>query len=110
MAGERYKMIPNEVKQYVKGMYGKPTVPIKEDIVKMIIGDEAVIDCRPADLLEPVLDENRKKIAKFIMDEEDVLSYTLFPQPAMEYFKYREAQQNKIDEDLLNDEDVVYPI
>jgi oxaloacetate decarboxylase alpha subunit len=110
MAGERYKMIPNEVKQYVKGMYGKPTVPIKEDIVKMIIGDEEVIDCRPADLLEPVLDENRKKISKFIMDEEDVLSYTLFPNPAMEYFKYREAQQNKIDEDLLNDEDVVYPI
>jgi len=110
MAGERYKMIPNEVKQYVKGMYGKPTVPIKEDIVKMIIGDEEVIDCRPADLLEPVLDKNRKKIAKYIMDEEDVLSYTLFPNPAMEYFKYREAQQNKIDEDLLNDEDVVYPI
>lgn len=110
MAGERYKMIPNEVKQYVKGMYGRPTVPIKEDIVKMIIGDEEVIDCRPADLLEPVLDKNRKKIAKYIMDEEDVLSYTLFPIPAMEYFKYREAQQNKIDEDLLNDEDVVYPI
>ena len=110
MSGERYKMIPNEVKQYVKGMYGKPTVPIKEDIVKMIIGDEEVIDCRPADLLEPVLDQNRKKIAKYIIDEEDVLSYTLFPQPAMEYFKYREAQQNKIDEDLLNDEDVVYPI
>lgn len=110
IAGERYKMIPNEVKQYVKGMYGKPTVPIKEDIVKMIIGDEEVIDCRPADLLAPVLDENRKKIAKYIMDEEDVLSYTLFPNPAMEYFKYREAQQNKIDEELLNDEDVVYPI
>lgn len=110
MAGERYKMIPNEVKQYVKGMYGKPTVPIEEDIVKMIIGDEEVIDCRPADLLEPVLDKNREKIAKYIMDEEDVLSYTLFPQPAMEYFKYREAQQNKIDEDLVNDEDVVYPI
>jgi oxaloacetate decarboxylase alpha subunit len=110
IAGERYKMIPNEVKQYVKGMYGKPTVPIKEDVVKMIIGDEEVIDCRPADLLEPVLDENRKKITKYIMDEEDVLSYTLFPKPAMDYFKYREAQQNKIDEDLLNDEDVVYPI
>ena len=110
IAGERYKMIPNEVKQYVKGMYGKPTVPIKDDIVKLIIGDEEVIDCRPADLLEPVLDENRKKISKYIMDEEDVLSYTLFPKPAMDYFKYREAQQDKIDEDLLDEEDVVYPI
>jgi oxaloacetate decarboxylase alpha subunit len=110
ISGERYKMIPKEVKQYVKGMYGKPTIPIKEDIIKMIIGDEEVIDCRPADLLEPVLDKNRKKISKYIMDEEDVLSYTLFPIPAMKYFKYREAQQNKIDEDLLNDEDVVYPI
>jgi len=110
MAGERYKMIPKEVKQYVKGMYGKPTVPIEKAIVKLIIGDEEVITCRPADLLEPVLDKNRKKIAKYLIDEEDVLSYTLFPKPAMDYFEYREAKQNKIDETLLNDEDVVYPI
>jgi len=103
-------MIPKEVKQYVKGMYGKPTVPIEKAIVKLIIGDEEVITCRPADLLEPVLDKNRKKIAKYLIDEEDVLSYTLFPKPAMDYFEYREAKQNKIDETLLNDEDVVYPI
>lgn len=110
ISGERYKMIPNEVKQYVKGMYGKPTVPIEDDIVKLIIGDEEIISCRPADLLEPVLDKNRKKISKYIMDEEDVLSYTLFPKPAMDYFEFREAKENMIDETLLNDEDVVYPI
>ncbi len=110
MTGERYKMIPNEVKQYVKGMYGKPTIPIEADFVKKIIGDEEVITCRPADLLEPVLDKNRKEIAKYIMDEEDVLTYTLFPKPALDYFKYREAKVNKIDESLLNEEDVVYPI
>lgn len=110
LAGERYKMVPNEVKQYVKGMYGRPTVPMDEEFIKQIIGDEEVITCRPADLLEPVLDKNRKEIADYIIEEEDVLSYTLFPQPAMEYFKYREAQMNKIDESVLNDEDVVYPI
>jgi oxaloacetate decarboxylase alpha subunit len=110
LMGERYKMIPNEIKQYVKGMYGKPTIPIEKDFIKMIIGDEEVITCRPADLLEPVLDKNRKEIAKYIMDEEDVLSYTLFPKPALDYFKYREAKLLKIDESLLNEEDVVYPI
>ena len=110
IAGARYKMIPNEVKQYVKGMYGKPTIPIEEEFVRKIIGEEEVITCRPADLLEPVLDKNRKEIAKYIMDEEDVLSYTLFPKPALDYFKYREAKINRIDESLLNEEDVVYPI
>lgn len=110
VAGERYKMVPNEVKQYVKGMYGKPTVPIDEEFVKKIIGDEEVITCRPADLLKPVLEENRKKISKYIIDEEDVLSYTLFPKPSLDYFEYREAQMNSIDENLVNDEDVVYPV
>lgn len=110
MAGERYKMVPNEVRNYLKGMYGKPTVPIDETFLKEIIGDEEIIDCRPADLLEPVLEENRKKISQYIIEEEDLLSYTLFPQPAMEYFKYREAKMNQIDEELLMEEDVVYPV
>ncbi|MGM0378206.1 MAG: oxaloacetate decarboxylase subunit alpha [Bacillota bacterium] len=108
--GERYKMIPNEIKDYVKGKYGRPTIPIKEDFVKKIIGDEEQIDCRPADLLEPVFEKNKKEISKYIMEDEDVLSYTLFPKPAMEFFKYREAQINKIDETILDEENVVYPV
>ena len=59
LTGERYKIIPNEVKLYVKGFYGRPTVPIKEEIKKIIIGDEEPITCRPADLLEPQLEELR---------------------------------------------------
>lgn len=57
--GERYKMVPKEIKAYVRGEYGKPAVPISDEIRRVIIGDEAVIDCRPADWLEPQLEENR---------------------------------------------------
>ena len=64
--GERYKMVPNEVKQLVKGMYGKTTVPIKEEIVKKIIGDEERITCRPADLIEPVLEIIKNEIARYV--------------------------------------------
>ena len=61
VAGERYKMIPNEVKQLVRGMYGKTTVPIKEEIVKKVIGDEEVITQRPADFIEPELEKIKKR-------------------------------------------------
>jgi len=87
VTGERYKMVPNEVKQLVKGMYGKTTVPIKDEIIKRIIGDEEVVTCRPADLIEPELDKTRKEIAQYMEQDEDALTYALFPQPAIEFFK-----------------------
>ena len=77
--GERYKMIPTEAKNYVKGLYGKPTMPISEDIKKKIIGDEEVFTGRPADLLEPQLEEYKKEIKEYIEQDEDVLTYALFP-------------------------------
>lgn len=110
ITGERYKMVPNEVKAYVKGMYGKPTVPIEDEIVKKIIGDEPVVTCRPADLLEPMLDKMALEMAEYYEMPEDVLTYTLFPQPAIEYFKYRQAQKYKIDSTLLNKEEQVHPV
>ncbi|NLY70699.1 MAG: oxaloacetate decarboxylase subunit alpha [Clostridiales bacterium] len=110
LAGERYKMIPNEVKQLVRGMYGKTTVPIKEEIVKKIIGDEKQITVRPADLIEPELEKTKKEIAKYVEQDEDVLTRAMFPQPAIEFFKYRNAKRYKIDESLLNEEDMVYPV
>jgi oxaloacetate decarboxylase alpha subunit len=110
MAGERYKMIPNEVKNYIKGMYGKPPVAIDEDFAHSIIGDEEIIDCRPADLLESNYEEKKQEIAKYMEEEEDVLSYILFPQPAMEFFKHREAQYYQIDKDLLIEDEQVYPV
>lgn len=108
--GERYKMVPKEIKEYVRGMYGKPTVPIKEEIVKKIIGDQEVITCRPADLIEPQLKVEREKMKEFLEEEEDVLSYTLFPQVALDYFKYREAERYKLDPELTNKEDGTHPV
>lgn len=108
--GERYKMIPKEIKEYVKGMYGKPPVDIKEDIIKKIIGDQEVITCRPADLLTPQLAIEREKIKEYIEEEEDVLSYALFPNVALDYFKFRQAQKYKIDSDLVNKEEKTHPV
>jgi oxaloacetate decarboxylase alpha subunit len=108
--GERYKMIPTETKNYVKGLYGKPTVPIKEEIRKKIIGDEKVFTGRPADLLEPELDRLKEEISEYIEQDEDVLSYALFPQVAIDFFKYRQAEKYKIDTNLLNEEFKTYPV
>ncbi len=108
--GERYKMVPKEVKEYVRGMYGKPTVDISPEIIKKIIGDQEVITCRPADLIPPQLVSEREKIKEFIEEEEDVLSYILFPPVALDYFKYRQAQKYKIDSDLVNNEEKTHPV
>jgi oxaloacetate decarboxylase alpha subunit len=108
--GERYKMVPNEVKQLVKGMYGKTTVPIKEDIVKKIIGDDEQITCRPADLIEPELESIKKEIAQYMEQDEDVLTRAMFPKPSIDFFQYRNAKRHQIDSGLLNEEDMVYPV
>ena len=108
--GERYKMIPTEVKNYVKGLYGKPTIPIKEEIKEKIIGSEEVYTGRPADLLKPELESLKEEIKEYIEQDEDVLSYALFPQVALNYFKYRQAEKYKIDSSLLNEEFKTYPV
>lgn len=110
IAGERYKMVSNETKQLVKGMYGKTTVPIKEEIIDKILPDHDVITCRPADLIEPELEMIRKDFVEYIEQEEDVLTGALFPQPAIEFFKYRHAQKYKVDLDLLTHDRLVYPL
>jgi oxaloacetate decarboxylase (Na+ extruding) subunit alpha len=108
--GERYKMVPNEARQLVKGMYGKTTVPIKEEIVKKILGDEKQITCRPADLLPPELEQARKDAAEYMQQEEDVLTQAFFPKPAEAFFKRRLEKQEKLDLNLLIKEDSVYPV
>jgi oxaloacetate decarboxylase alpha subunit len=110
ISGERYKIVPNEVKSYVKGMYGRPTVQIKDEIIKKIIGNEEVITCRPADLIPFEMESLKKEISQYIEKDEDVLSYALFPQVAINYFKYRESKRYAIDEDLVNKEDITYPV
>lgn len=110
LLGERYKMVPTEAKNYVKGLYGKPTLPISEEIRKKIIGDEEVFTGRPADLIEPQLDKFRNEIKEYMEQDEDVLSYALFPQIAMEFFKQRHAEKYKIDHELLDEEFKTYPV
>lgn len=95
LSGKRYSIVPNEVKDYVRGFYGKPPAPIDEKIKRKIIGNEKVITCRPADLLEPALGKIPKKVKPFIKSEEDELTYMLFPQAALEFFKKRELKQKE---------------
>jgi len=110
ITGERYKMVINEVKNYVRGLYGKPPAPIKDEIKNKIIGDEEVITCRPADLLEPELEKYAKEISYYIEQEEDILTYALFPQIAEKFFKERQAKKYKVDSELVNkDKFDVYP-
>jgi len=89
LTGKRYSVVPKEIRDYVKGMYGRPPAPINPEVQKLIIGDEQPITHRPADDLEPMLDKARKEIMPYYQQEEDVLSYVLFPEVAMEFFKYR---------------------
>lgn len=110
ITGERYKLIPQEIKAYVKGMYGKPTVPIKKEIVEKIIGNEEIITCRPADIIKPQLQAIKEEMKEYMEQEEDVLSYALFPQVALNFFKYRQAEKYKIDSNLVDKEQNTYPV
>jgi len=92
VAGERYKMFSKESKAVLRGEYGALPGEVNEEVRKKAIGDQEVITCRPADLLEPELDKYREEIKDVMIQEEDVLSYALFPQVATKFF---EARANK---------------
>jgi oxaloacetate decarboxylase alpha subunit len=89
LTGERYKMVPKEIKEYVKGLYGASPAPMDEAVKTKIIGDEAVVTVRPADLLEPELEKYKAEIGDLATSIEDVLSYSLFPQVAQKFFEDR---------------------
>ncbi|MBI5749665.1 MAG: pyruvate/oxaloacetate carboxyltransferase [Nitrospinae bacterium] len=95
ITGKRYKVVPNEVKNYVRGYYGRSPAPIKDEIKKMIIGDEEQIKCRPADLLEPAMDKARRELKEsgLMKKEEDVITYALFPEISLEFFRKRDKMQ-----------------
>ena len=90
ISGERYKLVPSEIKDYVKGLYGQSPAPISEEIKETIIGDAEVITVRPADLLAPQLPAFKEEIAEYAKSEEDVLMYALFPQQAQDFLGRRE--------------------
>ena len=110
LMGERYKMATKETKALLSGQYGQTVKPFNPEIQKKVIGDTKPITCRPADLLPPGLPEFEKKVAQYKIQDEDVLSYALFPQVATDFFKYREAQMTKVDPALADAETKSYPV
>ena len=111
LMGERYKMATKETNDILSGKYGATVKPVNEEIRKKVLGDDAeIITCRPADLIPDELDTLRKECEQYIQQDEDVLSYALFPQVATEFFKYREAQQTKIDAGKADTENGSYPV
>ncbi|WP_019138063.1 oxaloacetate decarboxylase subunit alpha [Peptoniphilus timonensis] len=92
MTGKRYKMVPNEIKDYLKGLYGKSPVEIDDAFRKSIIGDAEVITDRPANHLAPALENYKKEIGNLAKTEEDVLTYALFPQVAKEFLTKKYAK------------------
>ncbi len=96
IAGERYKTFSKESKALLHGEYGMLPGKVNEEVRRKAIGDEEVITCRPADLLTPELDNYREEIKDIMEQEEDVLSYALFPQVAMKFFEARKAAKSGV--------------
>ena len=110
LMGERYKMATKETKDILLGKYGATVKPMNEEVKKKVIGDQEPITCRPADLIAPELDTLREECAAYAKQEEDVLSYALFPQVATDFFKYRDAQETGIDPELGDKKNGTYPV
>ena len=91
ITGQRYKSITNEVKLYLQGRYGRAPGKINEEVRKMAIGDDTVIDVRPADLIEPEMHQLRQEIGELAKCEEDVLSYAMFPEIGRKFLEDRAA-------------------
>jgi len=87
--GKRYSVKSREIKDYVRGLYGRPPAPISDEVRRMVIGDEEVVTTRPADLLEPELETARETVKDYIQKDEDVLTYIMFPEVAMDFFRRR---------------------
>ena len=110
LSGERYKLNPKESQGLMRGEYGRLPAPVNEEVRRKVIGDAKVITHRPADDIAPELEKYRKEIGQYITQEEDVLTYALFPQVATKFFEYRQAQQLKLDNSLLDKENHVMPV
>lgn len=110
VSGERYKMVTKESKKLLSGEFGQTVKPFNKEVQKKCIGDVKPITCRPADLIKPQLAEFEKEVAPYKQQDEDVLSYALFPQVAKEFFEYRKAQQTKIDSTVADKENKAYPV
>ena len=109
---ERYKVATKETKDILLGKYGQTVKPFNPEVVDKVLGDDKknAITCRPADLLEPELAKIEAEMKQYKRQDEDVLSYALFPQVATEFFKYREAQQTGVDAKAADTKNGAYPV
>jgi oxaloacetate decarboxylase alpha subunit len=87
LTGQRYKMVPNEIRDYLHGKYGKSPAPVDPEILKKIVGDDEIITCRPADLLKPEFESLKEKYKDLAKCDEDVLSLALFEKVASEFLQ-----------------------
>ena len=110
LMGERYKMVTKETTAVLSGEYGATIKPFNRELQKKVIGDKEPLTCRPADLIEPELHKLEAEISQWKQQDEDVLSYALFPKVAIDFFKYREAQQKKVDLTVADTENKAYPV
>ena len=110
LMGERYKMVTKETKDILLGKYGATVKPFNQEVQKKCIGDEKPITCRPADLLDNELEKLESEMAQYKEQDEDVLTYALFPQVATDFFKYRQAQEKKVDEKAADTKNGAYPV
>ena len=112
LMGERYKVATKETKSILLGEYGQTVKPFNPEVVEKVLGPDKdkAITCRPADLIEPELAKIEKEMSRWKQQDEDVLSYALFPQQALDFFKYREAQQTKVDPEAADHENGAYPV
>ncbi|HIW20463.1 MAG TPA: oxaloacetate decarboxylase subunit alpha [Candidatus Dorea intestinavium] len=111
LTGERYKMATKETKDVLSGKYGATIKPFNKEVQKKVLGDNPdIITCRPADLIPDELDTLRKEMSQYEQQDEDVLTYALFPQVATDFFKYREAQQSKVDATIADTKNGSYPV
>ncbi|MCC6018114.1 MAG: pyruvate carboxylase subunit B [Candidatus Verstraetearchaeota archaeon] len=91
LSGKPYSTIIREVRDYVKGLYGKPPAEINPELIKLALGDEKPITVRPAEILEPAYNKIVSELPKELVEkDEDYITYALFPDIAIKYFKYRE--------------------
>ena len=110
LLGERYKMATKETKAVLRGEYGQTVKPMSQEVIDKVIPGEERITCRYADLIAPELDKLEKEIEMWKQQDEDVLSYALFPQVATDFFKYRQAQQEKVDMTVSDTKNGAYPV
>ena len=109
LMGERYKVATDQTKDLLAGGYGKTVKPFNPEVQKKVIGDRKVITCRPADLIPNELDKIEAEMKEWKQQDEDVLTYALFPQVALDFFKYRQAQQEKVDMTQADTANGAYP-